>query len=1204
MDGRHHIEQQRRQAAEVLRQHREELLRRWLAKISLLAQERGADETLSDPVVQQDARELLDLLIGRLEGHGDETDMASFYHLILDGRQYHIRLADIAYGLLEIKSVGRQMIFENIEDELNSFRVARVLDETVEAILRKTAELYELAAEADYNCARERLQEIFLAWDLEAALASAVTPAEVCDLAGERLRDVWELPGCRWRVYDPAGQAREFESGLSVPVPLVTEQRRYLTERELEDGATISVLEQARRRRNCRFYKDVENDDRVVNARQLLEAGVRSFVGVPLLARERVVGVLLLLGSQESTPGPAEERQIEGLAGVVALALDRAERMERSHKRLSESEVIARIGRALLELPTQEELLGGVAKALRDFRDYFDVSLFWVDHDLAQCLLVAEAGRERRYRPSHYRQPIGEGYIGICAQTGETIRAAEPASDERRVVAFPEECRAQTELAVPVKRGKEVLGVIHILSDRFEDFPESEVAALEQVAPHIGVALQNARMIDQREHDRHQIEQARLHMANIIRSTAVGITSADARGVYTHWSPSCEAMLGYSASEVVGRMDPRDMAAEPVDLQELLDECRREGSVTREGPWLRRDGTERIIRETRVPMKDETGRHIGFTSYLVDVTEQKRAEEQLRRERDTLQLVVDAVGAGMALLDGNQCLLWANSTLMQWFGFDEDDFGKPCREVFACGPHEVPACPAREALSTAQPQTRVVEVTEPQGGWHCYEQVFTPINGGETRLIALCLDITEQRRQNEQMRLIAKLNEKVETSLELDRVLHLVLTCVTAGHAIGFNRGFVFLLDEEQQWLEGRMAVGPVSAEDARRIWQDIDRSVRSIDELLDSTTPSDSDETLSRRVASVRIPYSDTSDTLVSTLRSRTSAHVADARTDPHLSAEVVRKLGLDEYVCVPLAAPDEPIGVMVADNKYSRAPIDRDQVELLEMFSRQAALAIANARAYERIHTQYEELRRTRDKLIEAERMASVGRMAGHLAHEIRNPLTAIGGFARSIARRHEEDSATHSNASIIYEEARRLERTLVNVLDYTRPLRPAKKPVCINEIVRDTVGQFRPQLEKADIAVQLSLKEDLPQIMADGEMLKQVVLNLIKNAKEATENKQEGKIDILTDCGGDSVRLRVADNGGGMPPDVLESLFSPFFTTKIGGIGLGLSVSRRIVRQHGGEMQVESELGGGSRFTVCLPLGENETERGGSDGENPAG
>ncbi len=224
-------------------------------------------------------------------------------------------------------------------------------------------------------------------------------------------------------------------------------------------------------------------------------------------------------------------------------------------------------------------------------------------------------------------------------------------------------------------------------------------------------------------------------------------------------------------------------------------------------------------------------------------------------------------------------------------------------------------------------------------------------------------------------------------------------------------------------------------------------------------------------------------------------------------------------------------------------------------------------------------------------AERMASVGRMASHLAHEIRNPLTAIGGFASSIARRHQEDPRTHRNATIIYDEVCRLERTLVNVLDYTRPLRPEKRDVCVNDVVRETVQQFEAQLQDSGVEVHLSLPEDVPSIKADPQMIKQVVINLVKNALDALDGAGGGVLSILTGPDGDDgARIVVEDSGQGMTPDVMENLFSPFFTTKIGGIGLGLSVSSRIVEQHGGTIEVQSRPGAGAGFTVRLAAGED--------------
>jgi hypothetical protein len=1189
------IAEQRRKAAEALRDHKGELISRWMDKIHLLTREKGAEGLATEQVLRQDAHELIDMVLSRLEGHPPETDSAAFYHLILEGRQSNVRLADVAYVLLELKSVSKQVIFEALHDELESFRVSRLVDDTVEAVLRKSADLYELTAEADHLTARERLQEIFAAWDLEETLTDAQSPSEVLRVVTGKLRSLWDLAGCRMRFRAPAAdELRDISEEPAMPVPMYRESRQYLTGRELAAGGAISLLECVARRRDPYVCGDVREDDRLVNAAELADAGALSLACCPLLSRDEAIGAVLLYGKERNAFRETDQRRLSDFAGVIAMALDRTGRLERSRKELSEAEVIARIGRVLLELPTREALLQGVAEALRQFRDYFDVSLFRVDREAGECVLVAEAGRGRRYRPDHYRQNVGEGFIGLCAEQGETIRASDLEEDGRRLIAFEEEYRARSELVLPVKRGDHVIGVLHFLSERRDDFPDSEIAALEHVAPHIGVALQNASMITQRRRDQYRIEQAHEQLANIIRSAAVGITSTDGEGVYTHWSPSCEELLGYGAEEVIGRRTPADFAAEPYDVRRALERCLRLGRTVSEVEMLRKDGTARIIRETRVPMEDEEGRHVGFTAYLVDVTEQKRAEEQLRRERDALQLVVGAMGAGLALFDGDLRLQWANPTLMEWFGFDQSSIGKECHEVCTGKYCEAETCPIETALKTAQPQSRVHETTDGSGRWRCYQQVFTPVSHGQTRLVALTLDITEQRRQTEQMRLIHKLTEKVETTLELEKVLHLVLTCLTAGHAIGLNRAFIFLINEEERCLEGRMAVGPTSPTEAERIWQNLDESTRDIEDLLETVTPSEGDMQLTERLRSFAAPLSDERDTLVSTLASRTSAHVGDARLDPHMDRELTRRLELEEFVCVPLAVQDEAIGVMLADNKYSGSPITQEQRELLEMFSRQASLAIANALAYQRIRGQLRELRLTRDRLIEAERMASVGRMASHLAHEIRNPLTVIGGFAASIARRYKDDPRTHRNASMIYEEVQRLERTLVNVLDYTRPLRPNKKLIALNDTVRDTLDQFAGQLEQEDIALQTALADDLPPVPADPEMIKQVVINLVKNAVEGMQDKG-GALSVATARGDEEdVELLVTDTGAGMEPETLENLFSPFFTTKIGGVGLGLSVTRRIVEQHGGRISVESELGKGSRFHVTLSLRDEGQER----------
>ncbi len=832
---------QRHKAAEILRGCRTELLRRWMSKLRLLAREKGAAQPISPETVLRDTGEFLDLLAASLEGTAAESDFVAFYHLILEGRGYDMRLADLAYTLLELKWVVKQLIFQRIEDELDAFRVSRQCDDLIEAVLRKSADLYELTSEADYKTGQERLQEIFTAWELEEALAEAQTTAEAFDRIVRKLGDVWDLLGLRLRLYGPGGEpAAEFASGSEPPAPTVREQRQYLTRQEREGGGAIPLMESVRRRREPFISEKVTEDRRFANRVLLVQSGVQSMVAFPLVARDEVAGVLLMCGAEPGTFRATDRRRLSDIAGVLAMALDRALRLEVSTKEITEAEVIARIGRAVLELPSREELLQGVVEALRAFRDYFDVSLFRTETGTAECRLAAEAGRGRPYRPADYTQKIGQGFIGLCAQSGETIRAGNLADDGRRHIAFEEEYLACCELAVPVKRGEEeVIGVIHLLSDREDDFPEADIAALENVAPHIGVALQNARLIDEQSQNRFELERAHNQLANIIRSTAVGITSSDPAGIYTSWSPSCEQMLGYERDEVVGSRSSAAFAAEPYDLDAELEECRRVGRVTCERVMRRKDGSARTLRITRVPLEDEAGRHVGFTSYMVDVTDQRRAEEQLRHERDTLSLVVSAMGAGLALFDRDLRLRWANGQLMEWFGFGPESYGKRCHEIYLCGAHRpqrLPHLHGRRGRQAADARARVHRQAPASGT--AISRYSRPSSTADTRLIALTFDITEQRRQTEQMRLITKLTEKIETSLDLERVMHLAFTCVTAGHAIGFNRAFLCLLNEAGDALEGTMAVGPLSADDAHRIWTDLDEKDEGIDKLLEHGHP------------------------------------------------------------------------------------------------------------------------------------------------------------------------------------------------------------------------------------------------------------------------------------------------------------------------------------------------------------------------------
>jgi len=234
-------------------------------------------------------------------------------------------------------------------------------------------------------------------------------------------------------------------------------------------------------------------------------------------------------------------------------------------------------------------------------------------------------------------------------------------------------------------------------------------------------------------------------------------------------------------------------------------------------------------------------------------------------------------------------------------------------------------------------------------------------------------------------------------------------------------------------------------------------------------------------------------------------------------------------------------------------------------------------------------DELRRSQDKLLQAEKLAALGRLTSDVAHEIRNPLTALGGFAHrlcKIATGTKEKEYTE----VIIAEVDRLEKILRNVLTFSRDARLHLEMHTMDDVVGDVAKLYNEACTEQSIDMKVALGENLPKVLVDRDQVKQAVSNLMTNAIDAMPDGG-----TLTIAAGEEnlhnvafVFLKVSDTGKGIPHDKLSQIFEPFFTTKeIGhGTGLGLSISRKIIEEHGGFISAESIDGEGSTFTLYFP------------------
>jgi GAF domain-containing protein/CHASE1-domain containing sensor protein len=281
----------------------------------------------------------------------------------------------------------------------------------------------------------------------------------------------------------------------------------------------------------------------------------------------------------------------------------------------------------------------------------------------------------------------------------------------------------------------------------------------------------------------------------------------------------------------------------------------------------------------------------------------------------------------------------------------------------------------------------------------------------------------------------------------------------------------------------------------------------------------------------------------------------------------------GLRSSFTFPIAFQDSLLGVLVLAGRrpFRLGPDDR---ELLDSFMDQAAVAIRNARAFEA-------LREAQEELVRAERLALLGRLAGGVGHELRNPLGVIQNSVYYLKTVLPDGEAVRKHLAILEREVRTADRIVNDLLDFARTRLPTRVPHDLNDSVREVLERTpRPE----NVRVVLHLSEDLPAVLADPHQVGQVLGNLVTNAIQAMP--EGGTLTVETAQAGGDVQVAVADTGLGIPPENLEKIFQPLFTTKARGIGLGLAVAKTLAEASGGAITVESIPGRGSRFVVRFP------------------
>lgn len=462
---------------------------------------------------------------------------------------------------------------------------------------------------------------------------------------------------------------------------------------------------------------------------------------------------------------------------------------------------------------------------------------------------------------------------------------------------------------------------------------------------------------------------------------------------------------------------------------------------------------------------------------------------------------------------------------------------------------------------------------------HCLDQQLNRERVGQ-----LLRDRGRKLRENA---LLYRISRAIHSTLRLNELSHLILSALTVPEGGGFERAFLFLLNERSQTLQGVLGV---SRETAQQLLPE-KSGLRAWDaaSLSDAVLKVQRNAPINRRVLQQKFALSDGSPLARSVADSQVvlvGAPVAGTAADPLADA-----LQLSAYACVPLVGKNRSLGGLVVDNHHSDEGVAVDQVRFLELFATLAATAVENSMLLSRLEQAHRELLDTQEKLLQGERLAVLGEMSASVAHELKNPLVSIGGFARRLARLQDSGPLQQEYAEVIARETSRMEEMLSQILAVSRKQILCLEPCAPEAIIDEALEVAEEALRAAGARLERETREPLPTIVADPLKLRQVLVNLIVNACETTApggpiRLRAGPAELRGEA---AVAFEIEDAGGGMAPEVLRNMFNPFFTTKQDGTGLGLPICQRIVEHHRGEIEVYNTAVG-ARFTVRIPLRQN--------------
>ncbi len=449
-----------------------------------------------------------------------------------------------------------------------------------------------------------------------------------------------------------------------------------------------------------------------------------------------------------------------------------------------------------------------------------------------------------------------------------------------------------------------------------------------------------------------------------------------------------------------------------------------------------------------------------------------------------------------------------------------------------------------------------------------------------------------QRLLERRMRQLDIMNQvlaALQMSTDLERILYVILTGLTFGKGLEFNRAFFFVREGEE--IAGRMAVGPIDGDEAARIWHRADLQTLSLSELLEHYDPRELETPINRLVQGVRFNLAAAPRQLLEALRQPGCVRLAVQANRQPGSVCLLEEVRSGEAWLAPVRPqavgdPEDWRGFLLVDNTITGRDPTGEHLDALVSCARHLSFALDRANLNRQLHLKIDELQQvnealaeSRASLVQAEKLATVGRITGNLAHELKTPIVAIGGFSRRLRKDLAEQPKLRSRAEIVLDESRRVEKILDALLDYADPQILRKIEADVQGLLKRLLEKLKTEFEERGIRTTLESKAEELLLWGDPLRLSQLFRCLLQNVLDLNPPDREeracSRLNVRLVVGGEHLSILFEDDGPGIPAAAADQVFEPFYSSKPSAVGLGLSQARDIVQQHGGSLHLLNPL-----------------------------